>query len=190
MTLNEQKAALRKEIRAALQRISPAARTAGSKALCERLKIQMQSARAIFFFAPMPGEVDIWPLLEESLDAGKVAALPRFDAKSRNYAACRVQNPEKELVAGKLGIREPGAICAEMRLDQFDLILVPGVAFDLRGNRLGRGKGYYDRLLANATAVKCATAFDEQIVKAVPTEAHDVRMNFICTPTRCVKAAG
>ena len=185
--VSNSKSGLRRTIRAALEQISPAARAAGSRALCERLKIQMQSARTIFFFAPMPGEVNLWPLLEETLAAEKAAALPRFDSKSQNYLAARVQNLQTDLVAGKLGIREPNAACAEIPLDQFDLILVPGVAFDLRGHRLGRGKGYYDRLLANATAVKCGIAFDEQIVEEVPVEEHDARMNFIVTPSRCLK---
>ncbi len=189
-SVSNSKSELRRKILAALEQMSPAARAAGSRALCERLKLQMRSARTIFFFAPMPGEMNLWPLLEEALAADKVVALPRFDSTSRNYLAARVRNLQTDLVAGKLGIREPNAACTDIPLDQFDLILVPGVAFDLRGHRLGRGKGYYDRLLAPATGVKCGVAFDEQIVEAVPVEEHDARMNFIVTPTRCLKCGG
>jgi 5-formyltetrahydrofolate cyclo-ligase len=67
------------------------------------------------------------------------------------------------------------------------LVLVPGVAFDLRGRRLGRGKGFYDRLLADAGGLKCGVAFDEQIVTEIPVEPHDVSVDCILTPTRWIQ---
>jgi len=75
-------------------------------------------------------------------------------------------------------------------LSRLDLILVPGVAFDLCGCRLGRGGGFYDRLLAETHGVKCGIAFDEQITGEVPTGEHDLQMDFILTPTRCVETEG
>jgi 5-formyltetrahydrofolate cyclo-ligase len=67
------------------------------------------------------------------------------------------------------------------------LILVPGVAFDLRGYRLGRGKGFYDQLLAAVRGPTCGVGFDEQIVDAVPVEPHDVRLSCLLTPTRWIE---
>jgi 5-formyltetrahydrofolate cyclo-ligase len=67
------------------------------------------------------------------------------------------------------------------------LILVPGVAFDLRGGRLGRGRGYYDRLLSGLQGYRCGVAFDEQIVDRVPLEPHDASLNCILTPSRWVE---
>jgi 5-formyltetrahydrofolate cyclo-ligase len=190
--LNEQKAVLRKKIRAALLRISPAAREAASAQFCTRVKEQSfwKSAASVLFFAPLPDEADMWPLLEETVSSGKIAALPRFDPADRSYAARRVQDLRGEIVTGKFGIREPGPSCVEIPLNQIDLVLVPGLAFDLRGNRLGRGGGFYDRLLAETRGVKCGIAFDEQIAGAVPAEEHDLKMNFILMPTRCVRTAG
>jgi len=75
------------------------------------------------------------------------------------------------------GIREPATGCIEIPPDDLDLVLVPGVAFDLHGNRLGRGKGFYDRLLQNFRGTKCGIAFDEQIVEKIPAEKTDVRMD-------------
>jgi 5-formyltetrahydrofolate cyclo-ligase len=189
MTLNEQKAALRKEIRAALQKISPAARNAASAQICARLKGESfwQNAASVLFFAPLPDEPDVWPLLEETITGAKIAALPRFDPADQTYVACRLQNPRGEIAIGQFGIREPKAGCVEIPLSRLDLILVPGVAFDASGRRLGRGRGYYDRLLAETTGLKCGVTFDEQIVDVVPAGAHDQQMNFILTPTRCVK---
>jgi 5-formyltetrahydrofolate cyclo-ligase len=190
--LNAQKSALRKQIHTVLQKISPAARTAASVQICARLKEQLffQAASTVLLFAPLPGEPDLWPLLEETLASGKTAALPRFDPAEQSYVACRVQNLRTEIAAGQFGIREPVPSCVEIPFGRLDLVFVPGVAFDLRGNRLGRGKGFYDRLLAEIRGVKCGVALDEQIVDEVPSGKMDVPLDFILTPARCVKTAG
>jgi 5-formyltetrahydrofolate cyclo-ligase len=186
------KASLRKQIRDALQKISPAARTALSVQIRDRLKEQAiwKNAGSVLFFAPLPDELDVWPLLDDALAAGKIAALPRFNPAAKSYIACRVQNVRSEIVTGEFGIREPAARCAGIPLDRLDLILVPGVAFDWHGHRLGRGKGFYDRLLADVRGVKCGIAFDEQMVNDVPAGPSDVRMNFILTPARGAEIAG
>lgn len=189
MNLNEQKTALRKEIRAALQKFSPAARNAASAQLCARLKEQAfwQSAASVLFFAPLADEPDVWPLLEETAPGGKIAALPRFEPADQTYVACRIQKPRSEIALGQFGIREPRSDCAEIGLGRLDLILVPGVAFDAGGRRLGRGRGFYDRLLAETPGLKCGVAFDEQITGEVPAGGRDEPMNFILTPTQCLK---
>jgi len=184
------KTALRQKIRAALEKISTAVRAVESIELCERLKPQLQSARTILFFAPLPGELDLWPLLEEAAREGKKVALPWFDPVAQTYRARRVENLTREIVTGKFGVREPAASCVEIPLDRFDLALVPGVAFDLSGNRLGRGQGHYDRLLAKISGVKCGVSYDFQLVGEIPNEPHDARVDFVLTPVRCVKVAG
>jgi len=186
------KAALRKQIRGALEKISPAARTTLSVQIRDRLKEQAvwKNAGSVLFFAPRPDELDLWPLLEEALAAGKIAALPCYHPADKNYVACQVQNVRSDIVTGQFGIREPAARCPEIPLSRLDLILVPGVAFDWHGHRLGRGKGFYDRLLANVRGVKCGITFDEQMVNDVPVGPSDVRMNFIMTPTRGAEIAG
>jgi 5-formyltetrahydrofolate cyclo-ligase len=185
--LNEQKSALREQIHSALQKMSPALRMAESIELCGRLEPQLQSARTILFFAPLPDEPDVWPLLEKLLPTKKICALPAFDPTSQAYSARRVRNLITDLSIGNFGIREPSAACPEIAFGDLDLILVPGVAFDVKGHRLGRGKGFYDRLLAKVCGVKCGVAFDQQIVKVVAAEAHDIRMDFIVTPMLCLK---
>ena len=187
--IHKTKQVLRSKILAMLEKISPEKRRSDSEKLCASLKKHpvLQSAASILFFAPMPGELDVWPLLEEALAEGKIAALPRFDKVNRHYAPRRVQNLRTEVVTGYFGIREPAADCPEMPLAEVDLVLVPGVAFDLRGHRLGRGKGHYDRWLAGYPGTKIGVAFDEQVVETVPAGKQDVRMDFILTPMRCVK---
>jgi 5-formyltetrahydrofolate cyclo-ligase len=186
------KALLRKQIRGALEKISPAARTALSAQIRDRLKESAvwKNAGSVLFFAPRPDELDLWPLLEDALAGGKIAALPRYHPANKNYVACRVQNVRSDIVTGQFGLREPAAPCPEIPLSRLDLILVPGVAFDWHGGRLGRGKGFYDRLLAGTRGVKCGIAFDGQMVNDVPVGLSDVRMNFIMTPTRGAEIAG
>jgi len=190
MTAPLSKPALRAQIGAILKTMPPEQRRADSKALCARLAEQpfFQSAKAVLFFAPLPNEADIWPLLEQALAMDKVVALPCFDADRQVYRSRRIKNLRVEIVSGRFGIREPVAACVEIPLADLDLVLVPGVAFDLAGNRLGRGKGFYDRLLQDFEGTKCGIALEEQVVERVPAEKNDVRMDLILTPARCVKA--
>src|SRR5204863_2517253 len=94
------------------------------------------------------------------------------------------QNLVSDLKIGRFGIREPAEHCPPISLNRLDFILVPGVAFDLTGRRLGRGKGFYDQLLAAVSGTTCGVAFDEQIVREIPVAPHDIRVNCILTPTR------
>jgi 5-formyltetrahydrofolate cyclo-ligase len=178
---------LRTNIRARLERISPAVRAVESIDLCERLKAQIPSAHTILFFAPLPDELDIWPVLELSLALGTNCALPFFDAEKGTYGARLLKTLAADIVIGKFGVREPASTCEPIALDQFDLVLVPGMAFDLGGHRLGRGRGFYDRILSAASGVKCGVAYDFQLVEAIPTEPHDAPVNFVLTPSRCVR---
>jgi 5-formyltetrahydrofolate cyclo-ligase len=184
---HESKAELRQNIRAALGKISLAVRLAESLDLCRRLEPQLQSAHTILFYAPLPDELDVWPLLEKLLPAKKICALPAFESATQFYSARRVRNLETDIVTGKFGVSEPLSSCEEIPLKRFDLVLVPGVAFDLRGHRLGRGRGFYDRILAEASGVKCGVAYDFQLLEEIPTEPHDLPVNFIFTPARCVR---
>ena len=181
------KNALRAHLRSRLEKISPAVRAVESIGLCERLKTQMPSARKILFFAPLPDELDVWPVLEMSLALGVNCALPFFDGEKKSYGAKLLKNLATDIVTGKFGVREPAASCAEIPLNQFDLILVPGMAFDLSGNRLGRGQGFYDRLLAEASGIKCGVCHDFQLLEKIPSEPHDAKVDFILTPGRCVR---
>jgi 5-formyltetrahydrofolate cyclo-ligase len=188
MNIQDSKSALRATIRTALEKISPAVRAVESIDLCERLKTQMPSAHTILFFAPLPDELDVWPVLELSLALGTTCALPFIDATKKTYGARWLNKLATDIVAGKFGVREPAAGCVEIPLNRFDLVLVPGIAFDLQGNRLGRGQGFYDRLLEKASGIKCGVGYDFQLLENIPIETHDAKVDFILTPSRCVKA--
>jgi 5-formyltetrahydrofolate cyclo-ligase len=186
MTLQASKQALRREIAARLKALTAAQRVSASAQACARLAQQplYQTARSILFFAPLPGELDVWPLVLEALAAGKTVALPRFDSVTGAYAACRIESVTADLESGHFGIREPNRRCAAQTLKSLDFILVPGIAFDLHGRRLGRGKGFYDSMLTTVRGTTCGVAFDEQLVNEVPVEPHDIHLNCILTPSR------
>lgn len=187
--LHRAKASVRLEVRSRLNAMSETQRETASSGICSRLRQQLiwQSAGSLLFFAPLPGEPDVWPLLQEALRSGRTVALPRFSAPTKNYEACVVRDLAADLVIGQFGIREPAIGCAELPLNRLDLALVPGVAFDQDGRRLGRGRGFFDRLLANIRGTKCGIAFDEQLVDAVPVGPLDVGLNCILTPTRWIE---
>lgn len=165
---------------------APAARAADSVALCERLVRSSiwEETRTVLFFAPLADEPDIWPAFQFILQQGLMVALPRMDTNEGCYKACVIRNPKQDLITGHFGIKEPGPACPEHPLNLLDLVLVPGVAFDLGGRRLGRGAGYYDRLLTTVRGTTCGIAFDEQISGELPVEAHDVLIDCVLTPTR------
>ncbi len=186
--MSEENFQLKKELRQQLRerKITIEERIQFSALACELLRNQpiWQNAKSILFYAPLPNEIDIWPLLSEALAADKLIALPRFDPETNSYFICQIKNAESDLQPGKFGIHEPKESCSPIPLNRLDLVLVPGVGFDPMGGRLGRGRGFYDRLLEEVSGKKCGVAFDEQMVVKVPMEKHDVRLNFILTPTR------
>ncbi len=183
------KASLGEQMRARLKQLTPAERAAASGPLGARLREQpvWAAARSVLLFAPLLDEPDVWPLLAEAMAAGKLAALPAFIPGDHRYTARQIVDPGRDLCAGKFGIREPLPSCPEVSLNLLDLILVPGVAFDARGARLGRGRGFYDRLLADVRGTKCGVAFEQQLVDAVPVGPLDIRLNCILTPTRWIE---
>jgi 5-formyltetrahydrofolate cyclo-ligase len=180
---------LRKEVRERLRLISPSHRATSSAKACALLEQQpaWKNAQDILFFAPLPSELNIWPLVCDSLSENKLVALPRFNPVTSQYIACQIRNISTDLKTGRFDIREPADHCPIIPLNRLDLILVPGVAFDPRGRRLGRGKGFYDQLLPKVRGTACGVAFDEQIVDEIPVEPHDVHLNCILTPTRWIE---
>jgi 5-formyltetrahydrofolate cyclo-ligase len=182
-----EKARLRASVRARVEALSAEARAGQARRLILRTRdfAPWQSARTVLLFAPLGDEADVWPLAAEALTAGKAVALPAYDEGTGSYVARRIRDVVTDVTVGRFGVREPRATCPAVTFAALDLLLVPGVAFDCVGNRLGRGKGFYDRLLALIPdAVSCGVGFDEQVVPAVPVEPHDVKLHYVLTPSR------
>ena len=171
--------------------ISPTQRTIDSAGCVGRLLDlpAFANAKTVLSYMSFGSELDTHAILVESLARGKVVALPRMvnEPASESMATLALHQVfgESDLLAGQWGIREPQPSCANVPLDAVDLMLVPGVAFDRCGHRLGYGKGYYDRLLAKRRpdALLVALAFDCQLVDEVPVTHHDVAVDVLITPT-------
>lgn len=141
-----------------------------------------RAAKSVGAYMPLPCEVDISPLFQ-ALE--KTFFIPAFDETSGGYRLARMTT---ELKKGHFGILEPvaPAFAAE---NELDLILVPGVAFDQMGNRIGRGGGFYDRLLPQYQTIRAGICYDFQCLGCLPTEKHDTPMNFIVTEIQILKIA-
>lgn len=180
----EQKALLRKEIRQRLTGLSVEARTHDSGRIREWLAASRpwQEADRILGFVPMASEPDLMPLLRAASAAGRTVCVPRWNPQLETYEAASLP-PDGGLVLGPFSVLEPAADLPALPLERLDLILVPGLAFDRHGWRLGRGRGFYDRLLRQAvSARRWGIAFDTQVVESVPNEPHDVNVHILVTP--------
>ena len=134
-----------------------------------------QSAKTVLLFSPLPDEPDISPLLVRYAKAKRVI-LPVVVGDN---LILRQLYDLGSMSIGAFGIKEP-SVGEFNDYSSIDLALIPGVAFDLLGNRTGRGKGYYDKLLCDdrfSNVLKIGCAFGFQILENVPTRAHDVKMD-------------
>lgn len=134
---------------------------------------QVQSSRAILLYSPLPDEVDVSPMLDTL--AGKTVLLPKVTGDTS--MELRLYTGMEGLSAGAFGIMEPtGEVFSDYQ--SIDLAVVPGMAFDAEGHRLGRGRGYYDRLLAQLPNVyKIGVCFSFQLMEAIPADMTDVPMD-------------
>lgn len=125
-------------------------------------------------YSALPGEVDL-SSLPEVVD--RVWAFPKVVGNELVFH--QIQNTANDLVIGAYGILEPKSGTKEIEITKIDLFLCPGLGFDHRGARIGRGRGFYDRALANARpdAVKLGVCFGFQLVENIEMEEHDIRMN-------------
>lgn len=173
------KQTLRAEMRRRKREYTVGQKEAMSEAICRHITdmVAWQEARCVLLYHPLPDEVDVRPLLEAGLDAGKVVILPQVVGED---LCLRLYTGTDSLSVGAFGIMEPtGALFVDY--EHIDLAVIPGMAFDGAGHRLGRGKGYYDRLLPSLPhAHRIGVCFPFQFVDAVPSLPHDVTMHEVC----------
>ena len=144
-----------------------------------------KKAGTVLCYAAIPGEVETRSILEKALADGKRVAVPVTLTASKRLIAAEISHVGRDLVAfGPFQIPEPHKKkIRRLPVSAIDLILVPGIAFDRRGGRLGRGGGYFDRFLSRVQSRvrRVGLAFQFQVTEALPLEAHDQRVSFIVT---------
>ena len=175
--MSEGKIALRKMARARVAAIDSAEKESRSAAIADRVKehIAVSGARVVALYCPIGGEPLVWQLVEE-LSKVMSVALPRVEGDSMNFYCYDPAIMQR----GAYGIMEP--MGGEALLPhEIDIIVVPGVVFTKSGERMGRGKGYYDKYLSHPDfrGIKIGVCYSEQLVGSIPVEPHDVRMDYV-----------
>lgn len=180
------KSVLRQQILARRSRLNPQ--------VYESLSLQVQqsllcteffrSAKRLALYSPINNEVSTEMIFAAAMKAGKRAFYPKVSGSDLQFFAVEAL---EELSPGRFNVMEPTSTCG-VTPEDLDLIVLPGVAFDLDGRRLGYGQGFYDRFLA-LTAPECVTiglGFDLQLQEALPEEMHDQKVCFLTTESRFI----
>lgn len=149
---------------------------------------ELVKAKTVFCYAAYGGEVETRPLIAAMIEAGKTVCVPYLAAKKRPMAAKQLLNV-RELTPGVFGIDTSPDSAPFISMEQIDAAVIPGAAFDKKGNRLGYGGGFYDEFLAGTRpdCVKIAPAFPFQIVPDLKPDEWDIPVDFIVTPDEVVR---
>ena len=166
--------------------LSPETRAVFSRQIVDAVGhwIQREDFDAVMLYMSMRSEVETDGLLDELLHAGKQVSAPGVDTKRDCLIPRRIQNEKTDVVRHRYGMLEPSSACPIFPIAQLQLIVVPGIAFDRKGYRLGYGKGFYDRFLANCPhAIPIGLAYQVQVVENTFPETWDVPVQYIFTET-------
>lgn len=171
------KTELRQLIKQRLANADKSALAQIDKQICQNLRQlpEFIQARTILAFAPLANEINIWPLLESLAIGNQQLCLPLITG--HGIMEARVVDNISQLHAGSYGIAQPPLDAAQIAPVNIDLVLTPGLAFDRKLWRLGRGGGYYDRFLSDCGAFRLGLAREAQIVEQLVHEPHDLRMH-------------
>ena len=144
--------------------------------------IQREGFDAVMLYLSMRSEVETDGLPEGLLHTGKQVCAPVVDTEQNCLIPRRIQDEKTDLVRHRYGMLEPSPACPIFPIAQLQLIVVPGIAFDRKGYRLGYGKGFYDRFLANCPhAIPIGLAYQIQIIEDTFPETWDVPVQHIFT---------
>lgn len=183
------KQALRKQIKESKQATPVATLAQWSQQAVHFLEQEIcwQRAKKVLLYYSMKDEVDTRKLVERAYQAGKIIYLP---VMNDDVLVLRLFTGKEHMkCATKYKILEPiGKIVPPTHYQNIDLVIVPGVAFTCEGERLGRGKGYYDKLLPLISAPKVGICWESQIVEQLPTEPHDIPLDGIISSEGTIKS--
>jgi len=149
-----------------------------------------KKAQRLFCYVAKKNEVQTDHLLKSALKQKKEVYVPKYSAKKKAYFSKRIAHFPNDLTCGKFGILEPkGETQRLSNLNKIDLFIIPGVSYDKKGTRLGRGKGHFDQYLKDVFKSSClmGLAFDCQVMPRLPKATHDIQVSRIITEKRTIK---
>jgi 5-formyltetrahydrofolate cyclo-ligase len=189
--IQKTKADIRKEIAAAIGRLSVDELAEKTSLIENRLFdfANFLEAKIALMYIENPNEVKSAEIIRRTFDQNKIVVLPLVKTDTKKFKLFKIDDFAKDLKPGQNGILQPNpAKCRTVPIDCIDIAIIPGVAFDEKGGRVGSGDGYYDRLIPHlpVTTRKVALALDYQIIPQVPIESHDKHVDIIITDKRII----
>ena len=189
--VKERKRGIREKISITLSELSESELADKTKAVKNRLFefANFFESKIVLLYINNVNEVNTEQIIEKSLKLDKIVIFPAIDAKNHEIKLMKIDSVEADLKIGSRGILEPDAKkCKVVPVECIDIAIIPGIAFDEKGSRIGFGDGYYDRLIPKLpiTARKVGIAFEDQIIKQIPTESHDRHVDIIVTEKRII----
>jgi 5-formyltetrahydrofolate cyclo-ligase len=180
------KSALRSSLKSILSIHSDEANIDASRDLSDQLHTSALylSTTTILAYAALPEEISLDPFILTALDDGKQICIPQIDWETKSMHPAQINNLDTDLETGRYSVRAPRDGCPLVDPNDIDMILIPGLAFDRNFNRLGRGAGFYDRMIESLPSPRptlIGVCFACQIVETVPTEPHDYPMDRVIT---------
>ena len=178
------KAGLRRKLMDCLLNIPSEQRSERSRKACRNLvsTAEFQDASTIMMFLSLPHEVDTSEAILHAWQLGKAVAVPKISWQQRHMIPVQINSLETGFSTAASGLRNPIS-GLPVPFGEIDLVVTPGLGFDKKGNRLGRGGCYYDRFFANdeLKADRCGFAFAEQLIESIPVTEHDEPVEILVT---------
>lgn len=189
--IREKKQEIRDEMIQMITGLGEEPLAAKTKAIEERLFefANFLESRIALLYMPAEAEVDTREIIQRSFMYNKIIVLPAFNPDSKKITLMKVDDPSRDLIEGPRGSMEPNPErCKAVPLDCLDIAIIPGLAMDEKGGRIGLGNGYYDRLIPDLpiTTRKVGLVFEDQIISMVPMESHDKHVDIVVTNERII----
>jgi len=189
--IREKKHAIRDEVARKTGALAPEVLTEKTKAIENRLFefANFLESRIILLYTPLQYEVHSTDIIQRSFEYNKIVVLPSFNPNTHKIRLFKVDTLQKGMLQGTRGNLEPNPNQFKpVPLDCLDLAIIPGLAMDEKGGRIGSGNGCYDRLIPDLpiTTRKVGLIFEDQILAGVPLESHDKQLDIIITEKRII----
>jgi 5-formyltetrahydrofolate cyclo-ligase len=189
--LKAKKSEIRRDTLARRDAMPDKKRADKSQVIMERLFdfANFLEAKIVLYYLNAGSEVVTEAMIRKTLEYEKIVALPLVNQKNRQIVPLKIDDLDRDTRSGYRGIREPiTRRCKVIPVEQINLAIIPGVAFDERGGRIGHGTGFYDKFIPSldVTTRKVALAFESQVVPQIPMEPHDRYIDIIITERRTI----